>query len=61
MKRIEDLIEPTTGRELGIDENDLWIVSTAVECNLVFITRDQKGSMKRIIEAANYASRTLYW
>lgn len=61
MKRIENLIEPTTGRELGIDENDLWIVSTAVEYNLVFITRDQKGSMKRIIEAANYTSRTRYW
>ncbi|MBL7208767.1 MAG: PIN domain-containing protein [Dehalococcoidia bacterium] len=61
MKRVEDLIEPTTGKELGIDENDLWIVSTAVEYNLVFITRDQKGSMKRIVEAADYTSRTLYW
>lgn len=61
MKRIEDLIEPTTGKELGIDENDLWIVSIALEYNLVFITRDQKGSMKRIVEAANYTSRTLYW
>jgi len=60
-KRVEDLIEPTTGKELGIDENDLWIVSTAIEYNLIFITRDQKGSMKRIIEAANYTSRTLYW
>jgi len=60
-KHIEDLVEPTTGKELGIDENDLWIVSTAVEYNLVFITRDQKGGMRRIIEAAGYASRTLYW
>lgn len=61
MKRIEDLVEPTTGKELGIDENDLWIVSTAVEYNLVFITRDQKGSMRRIVEAANYTLRTLFW
>ena len=60
MKHVEDLVEPTTGKELGIDENDLWIVSTAVEYNLVFITQDQKGSMRRIIEAAGYASRTLY-
>jgi tRNA(fMet)-specific endonuclease VapC len=61
MKCVEDLIEPTTGKELGIDENDLWIVSTAVEYNLVFITRDRQGGMKRIIEAANYTFRTLYW
>jgi predicted nucleic acid-binding protein len=61
IKHIEDLIEPTTGKELGIDENDLWIVSTAVEYNLVFITRDQKGSMRRIVEAAGYESRTLFW
>lgn len=60
MKRVEDLVEPTTGKELGIDENDLWIVSIAVEYNLTFITRDQSG-MKKIIEAADYASRTLYW
>jgi tRNA(fMet)-specific endonuclease VapC len=60
-RHVEDLIEPTTGIELGIDERDLWIVSTAVEYNLVFITQDQKGGMKRIIEVANYTFRTLYW
>lgn len=26
----EDLLEPTTGKALGIQENDLWIVSVAV-------------------------------
>lgn len=60
-KHVEELIESTTGKELGIDENDLWIVSTAVEYNLVFVTRDQQEGMKRIVEAAGYASRTLYW
>mgnify|MGYP001154433193 CR=1 FL=1 len=60
-KRVEDLVEPTTGKELGIDENDLWVVSAAVQYNLVFITRDQKGSMRRIVEAASYESRTLFW
>lgn len=60
-KHIEDLAEPTTGKELGIDENDLWIVSAAVEYNLIFITRDQKGSMIRVIEAAGYLPRTLFW
>lgn len=51
-KRIqpEDLVDRTTARELGIQENDLWIVSIAVQYDLVFITRDKK--IKRILEIA---------
>lgn len=60
-KYIEDLCEATTGKKLGIQENDLWIVSVAVQHNLLFITRDQRGSMKKIVEAANYSLRTQYW
>ena len=57
-KYVEDLVERTTGKELGIQENDLWIVSTAVEQNLIFVTRDR---MQRVIDAAQYAQRTEYW
>lgn len=60
-KRVEDLVEPTTGKELGIDENDLWIVSVAVQYNVVFVTWDQGGGMQRVIEAAEYSPRTEYW
>ena len=55
---VEDLVESTTGRELGIQENDLWIVSTAVEQNLIFVTSDR---MERVIEAAHYSERTEFW
>ena len=55
---VEDLVETTSGRELGIQENDLWIVSTAVEQNLIFVTSDR---MTRVIEAAQYSERTEYW
>ena len=48
-KRPEDLLDRTTSRELGIQENDLWIVSVAVQYNLRFITRDK---MDRILAAA---------
>jgi tRNA(fMet)-specific endonuclease VapC len=48
-KRPEDLLDRTTSRELGIQENDLWIVSVAVQYNLRFITRDK---MDRILTAA---------
>ena len=57
-KQVEDLVESTTGRELGIQENDLWIVSSAVEQNLIFVTNDR---MERVIEAAQYSERTEFW
>lgn len=46
----EALLEHTTGRELGIDENDIWIASQAVEGNLVLIT-DDKMTQIRSVEA----------
>ena len=58
---VEDLRERTSGKELGIQENDLWIVSVAVEYNLIFVTGDRGGGMKKIVEVANYAHRTQYW
>ena len=47
-KRAEELCDPTTGRELGIDENDLWIVAQAAERNLILVTHDK---MVRIRDA----------
>jgi len=44
----EQLRDPATGRELGIQENDLWIAAQAVEHNLVLVTHD---AMKRLKEA----------
>lgn len=48
-KRPEDLLDRTTSRELGVQENDLWIVSIAVQYNLRLITSDR---MERILAAA---------
>lgn len=39
-KRVEDLIEPTTAKELGIKESDLWIAAQSVEWNCVLVTND---------------------
>jgi len=46
-KRPEQLVDPVTGRELGIDENDLWIAAQAMEHKLVLVTHDIR-SMKRL-------------
>jgi tRNA(fMet)-specific endonuclease VapC len=60
-KYVEELVDPTNGKELGIQENDLWIVSIAMQYNLIFITNDQAAGMTRIIEVAGYKARTEYW
>src|SRR5919202_6517392 len=46
----EELLDRTTARELGIQENDLWIVSVAVQYDLRFITMDR---MTHILDVAN--------
>jgi predicted nucleic acid-binding protein len=48
----EELIDRTTGKELGIDERDLMIASIAIEYNLILATADRNPGMMRIEEAA---------
>ncbi len=43
--RPEELTCPATPKELGIQENDLWIAAQAIERNLVLVSND---AMKRI-------------
>jgi predicted nucleic acid-binding protein len=40
-KRPEQLINPVTATEIGIDENDLWIVAQAIAYNLTLVTNDK--------------------
>ena len=46
--RPERLTDKTTGRELGIQENDLWMAAIAVQYNMSFVSDDK---MRRIKEA----------
>jgi len=39
-KRLEELIDPTTSKVLGIQENDLWIASVAISYNMILVTND---------------------
>lgn len=47
-KHVEDLVDRTTGRELGIQENDLWLVAVAVQYDLKLATWD---AMRRLTVA----------
>ena len=59
-KVLENLRDLTSGKLLGIQENDLWIVSVAVQHNLEFVTTDRGGGMSKIVDVANYDQRTIY-
>jgi tRNA(fMet)-specific endonuclease VapC len=48
--RPEQLIDPVTSRELGIQENDLWIAAQALEYNLVLVTNNNMDRIRDVCE-----------
>ena len=48
--RPEQLIDPVTSRELGIQENDLWLAAQALEFNLVLVTHDAMVRLRDVCE-----------
>ena len=47
-RRPEQLIDPVTSLELGIQENDLWIAAQAISRNLTLVTNDAMGRIRGI-------------
>ena len=47
-KRIREWRDPTTDKELQMDENDLWIVAVAMAHNLILVTHDKMNAIKSI-------------
>ncbi len=60
-KRAEQLCDPITGRELGIDENDLWIVAQAAERNLVLVTHDKMVRIREALQESEIGVRIEDW
>jgi tRNA(fMet)-specific endonuclease VapC len=50
VKRAEELVNPATGKELGIDENDIWIAAQAKTHNLVLVTHDFRGNFGKVLK-----------
>ena len=48
--RPEQLIDPVTSRELGIQENDLWIAAQTLEYNLVLVTNDKMDRIRDVCD-----------
>lgn len=47
--RPEQLVDPATGKTLGIQENDIWIAAQAVEYNLVLVTNDRMTHLSEVV------------
>lgn len=48
--RPEQLVNPVTALELGVDENDLWIAAQALEHNLVLVTHDRMTHLRGVAD-----------
>ena len=48
-ERAEELLNPATGKELGIDENDIWIAAQALTHNLLLVTHDSRGNFGKVL------------
>lgn len=44
------MCDPISALALGIDENDLWLVSQAAEMNLVFVTKDGMHKIRDAVD-----------
>ena len=47
--RIEMLKKPLPAKSMGVDENDLWIVSQALAYNLVLVTNDRMNNLLEVV------------
>lgn len=47
--RLKQLTDPISGEELGIDENDLWIVAQAVMRNMTLVTNDKLRRIREVV------------
>ncbi len=46
--RPEQIVDPITSKELGIQENDLWIVAQAITRNLTLVTNDKLARIREV-------------
>ncbi len=57
----EDLIERTSAKELGVQENDIWIAAQAIQYNLILVTDDSMQRLVKVSENIDYPLRIARW
>ncbi|MCL4492412.1 MAG: type II toxin-antitoxin system VapC family toxin [Nitrospirae bacterium] len=51
-RRMEEWREPTTSKDLKIQENDLWLAAVAMAHNLILVTRDNMDAIREVAGSA---------
>jgi tRNA(fMet)-specific endonuclease VapC len=57
----EDLIDRTSAKELGIQENDIWIAAQAIQYNLILVTDDYMQRLVKVSENLDYPLQIARW
>ena len=57
----EDLIERTSAKELGVQENDIWIAAQAIQYDLILVTEDYMQRLVKVSENRDYPLRIARW
>lgn len=60
-KRPEELSEKTTSRELGVQENDIWIAAQSIQYNLVLISGDHMRRLQEVSTDLEYPLQLASW
>ena len=57
----EDLHERTSAKELGIQENDIWIAAQAVQYNLMLVSGDYMRRIQEVSISLEYPLQLASW
>jgi predicted nucleic acid-binding protein len=49
-KRYRELVDPTSGEALEVQENDVWIAAQAMTHRLVLVTHDSRGNFGKLLK-----------
>ena len=57
----EDLIDRTSAKELGVQENDIWIAAQAIQYDLILVTDDYMQRLAEVSENLDYPLQIARW
>ncbi|MBN1842386.1 MAG: PIN domain-containing protein [Deltaproteobacteria bacterium] len=60
-RRPEDLVDRTTAKELGVQENDIWIAAQAIQYNLILVTQDRMSRIAEVSSTLSYPLQIAAW
>jgi len=57
----EDLFDRTSAKELGVQENDIWIAAQAIQYNLILVTGDHMLRLAEVSHKLEYPLQIARW